>query len=271
MKKIFGIILAGIAAFSLFLGVKSVAIELPKTLKQLDETVWLESGQYDPANEGKAVTMLFDPETLGNAVDTDFGIEFTTPAVKRTVDEFVYDEPSKAWKWLPTFGREDVPLQDASFMGSNQASEVLVLDDAFKDEMPSGDPITSDYMTEESLNALGSEWILTTDQGISYVTNAAEHCFAKEMENDGYSEIYEPYVGCVRVQYSATFTDTESKAAITGIQKGKALVLWDEYTGSPVEDDTFGDITSKEALKSTTKKGAMAGLCLMVLVAIVLL
>ena len=252
MKKILGIILAGFAAFMLFTSVSALVVSILEGMEQLDSAVWLEDGQYDPANDGKIVSMLFDPVSLGNAVDVDFGIEFKTPAVKRYVDVFVFDEGNQEWNWDPAYNHPDLALQNRSFAGSEHAAGTLSLDPEFSKQMSLGDDIYTDLMVEETLNALDSGWSIYNNVEYTYITNAPEYCFLDEMDEDS-SIDYKEFVGCVRVRYKASFENPD-KMVVTGIQEGDMLAPLEDLAVTAVVTAESGDISTKEAYMATVKK-----------------
>ena len=241
-RKLIGVML--VVFFGFFILVSGMAlVETPEIVEKMEDILWLGDCRYDPANEGKLIAVSLSLSDLGNAVDPEIGLEFTTPAVHRIVEYFDYDGIKYGAEWVRIEKADNLPLWCTAFAGKNGGAQELELADVFSPMLPSGRDLDVSDLTPESQDRILSLFETVISQGRVYFSNASPGCFmlGDEDRDDPPEHLMKDH-GMIRVRYTAPF-DSGVPIVVVGIQQGTTLIKDEDLGIRPVfEGEKFDSL-----------------------------
>ena len=267
-KKILGICSLVLAAFILFLGIKSFA-GLPKTISNLKDSIVIQDGSYNPENEGKIVTIFLNMKNMENAYDNDLDIHFKTPLVKRHVEKLVsipHTSDSKwEWDWRGVFSSSEGEIYNKTFAGDT-SGDILNLSEEIEVMLPAGDILDINDLTKESQENIAQKFGVREGISRTYFSNASHAAFNEDLvATDIINPLFDDE-GKIRIWYEKAYA-SDTVYAITGIQKGDTLENADNLDMVAVNEG----ITNLDELINKIIKDTVLSTSAFVLVAIVLI
>ena len=267
-KKILGICSLVLAAFILFLGIKSFA-GLPKTVSNLKDSIIVQDGSCKPENEGKIVTFFLNLDNMENAYDNDLDIHFKTPLVKRHVEKLVsipHTSDSKwEWEWRGVFSSSEGEIYNKTFAGDT-SGDILNLSEEIEVMLPAGDILDINDLTKESQENIAQKFGVREGISRTYFSNASHAAFNEELvATDIINPLFDDE-GKIRIWYEKAYA-SDAVYAITGIQKGDTLENADNLDMVAVNEG----ITNLDELINKIIKDTVLSTSAFVLVAIVLI
>ena len=267
-KKILGICSLVLAAFILFLGIKSFA-GLPKTISNLKDSIVIQDGSYNPENEGKIVTIFLNMKNMENAYDNDLDIHFKTPLVKRHVEKLVsipHTSDSKwEWEWRGVFSSSEGEIYNKTFAGDT-SSDILNLSEEIEVMLPAGDILDINDLTKESQENIAQKFGVREGISRTYFSNASHAAFNEDLvATDIINPLFDDE-GKIRIWYEKAYAG-DAVYVITGIQKGDTLENADNLDMVAVNEG----ITNLDELINKITKDTVLSTSAFVLVAIVLI
>ena len=243
VKKIGWGILILICCFFLFVSVKAMWTS-PATQRQLKNAVWVEDGAVCSENEGQLVAVVFHPAEWGNAEDTDMEISFSSPVVRRTVQQL--NRVGTRYLWQAVDTGSDTWLKDAVFIGTAQGENTFTLDPDLLVSMSATVECGESDFSQEDLERLTASVDAIYYDSYLWFSEAPYGCMQdlEEDADDNTRALYKSYEGARRIRYNVMDVSDVESLVIVGYQQGSTLVKAEDLDAVAVYENasTLNDV-----------------------------